>query len=106
MPFVDVSNLEEIERRPGWRGRFFDSPSMSFVLYEFDAGASIHQHAHDQEEVWHVLEGELEVTIGKETQRAGPGSIAIAPANTAHKVVALTNGKAMIVDYPLREQPK
>ena len=47
-----------------------------------------------------VIEGELEVTIGK---RADPGVVAIAPENTPHSVLALTDAKAIAVDYPLRE---
>ena len=62
--FVDTDQLPVIERRPGWRGRLFDSPSMSFAHYDFDAGSSIHEHFHPQEEVWQVIEGELEITVG------------------------------------------
>ena len=75
---------------------------MTFVHYEFDAGASVHRHAHDQEEVWHILEGELEVDIAGETCHAGPGMVAIVPMNTEHEVRAVTSGKAIVVDYPLR----
>ncbi|HTP76907.1 MAG TPA: cupin domain-containing protein [Rhizomicrobium sp.] len=106
MTFIDTRELPVIVRKPGWRGRFFDSPSMSFVQYEFDAGASIHEHRHAQEEVWQVLEGTLEITIAGVTRRAGPGCVAIVPPNTAHAVVALSGGRAFIVDYPLREIPK
>ena len=63
MTFIDTSKLPVIERLPGWRGRYFDSPSMTFAHYEFDAGASIHEHFHPQEEVYHIIEGELELTI-------------------------------------------
>ena len=103
MPFIDTGKIAVIERLPGWRGRFFNSRSMTFAHYEFDAGASIHAHAHEQEEVWHIVEGELEVTIKGVTKRAVPGDVAIIPANTRHNVLALTRGKAIVVDYPLRE---
>ncbi len=63
MPFIDTSKLPMVERLPGWRGRYFDSPSMTFAHYEFDAGSSIHEHSHTQEEVYEVIEGELELTI-------------------------------------------
>ena len=51
MPFVNVADLTEVERLPGWRGRHFDSASMTFGYWEFDAGSSIHEHSHPQEEV-------------------------------------------------------
>jgi quercetin dioxygenase-like cupin family protein len=91
-----------LEKRPGWRGRLFHSPSMTFAHWDFDAGSTIHEHFHEQEEVWHVLEGELEVTIAGTALVAGPGMVAIVPAETPHSVRAVSDGKAIVVDYPLR----
>jgi quercetin dioxygenase-like cupin family protein len=105
MAFIDTSKLPTIERLPGWRGRYFDSPSMTFAHYEFDAGSSIHEHSHPQEEVYHIIEGELELTIGGVTQRSGPGSVGIVPPNTPHAVKAISSGKVIVVDYPLRALP-
>jgi quercetin dioxygenase-like cupin family protein len=102
MSFVDTSQLKTVERLPGWRARIFNSPSMTFAHYEFDAGATIHEHHHAQEEVWNVIEGELEVTIDGVARRAGPGVVAIAPANARHSVRALSAGRAIVVDHPLR----
>jgi quercetin dioxygenase-like cupin family protein len=102
MSIVDTSQLTIVERRPGWRGRSFNSPNMTFVHYEFDAGSTIHEHHHEQEEVWNVIEGELEVTIDGETFVARAGMVAIAPPNTPHSVRALTDGRAIVVDTPLR----
>ena len=100
---IDTSKLPEIERLPGWRGRYFDSPSMTFAHYEFDQGASIHEHSHPQEEVYEILEGELEITIDGVTQRYAPGFVGIVPSDTLHSVKAITSGKVIVVDYPRRE---
>ena len=102
MPFVDTNSLRVTERLPGWYGRYFHSPSMTFAHYDFVRGASIHEHFHPQEEVYEVIEGELEVTIGGVVQVARPGLVAIVPAGVLHSVKALTDGRAIIVDYPLR----
>jgi quercetin dioxygenase-like cupin family protein len=103
MKFIDTSQLPMIERLPGWRGRYFDSANMTFAHYEFDAGASIHEHFHPQEEVYHIVEGELDLSIGGVTKRLGPGFVGVVPSNTPHSVKAISNGKVIIVDYPLRE---
>ena len=50
-----------------------------------------------------MIEGELEVTVAGETQVAGPGMAAIVPAGAQHSVRALTDGKAIVTDWPLRE---
>ena len=105
MSFVEVDTLPEVERKPGWRGRYFDSPSMTFAHYEFDAGSSILEHFHPEEEVWTVIEGELEITIGGMTRRVGAGGVGIVPSGTPHAVRAFSHGKAIVVDYPLREHP-
>ena len=102
MPFVDTSALRVIERLPGWRGRYFHSPSMTFAHYDFERGASIHEHFHPEEEVWQVIEGELEVTIDGVTQIARPGTAGIVPGNVRHSVKALTAGRAIVVDHPVR----
>jgi quercetin dioxygenase-like cupin family protein len=102
MTFIHTADLATIERLPGWRGRYFDSANMSFAHYEFDAGASIHEHSHPQEEVYEVIAGELELTIGGVTERLVPGIVGIVPSNVPHRVRAITSGKLIVVDYPLR----
>ncbi|MBV8196793.1 MAG: cupin domain-containing protein [Candidatus Eremiobacteraeota bacterium] len=103
MPFIDTRELPVVERKPGWHGRYFSSENMTFGHYSFDAGATLHEHQHEQEEVWNVLEGELEITIDGVIQRAGPGFVGIIPAETPHAVKALSGGRAIVVDHPIRE---
>jgi quercetin dioxygenase-like cupin family protein len=102
MPFVDTSSLPVIERLPGWKGRYFHSESMTFAHYEFTRGASIHEHFHTEEEVYELIEGELEVTIEGVAQIARAGMVAIVPSNARHSVKALTDGRVIIVDHPAR----
>jgi quercetin dioxygenase-like cupin family protein len=102
MPFIDVSNLRVVERLPGWRGRYFHSANMTFAHYEFSRGSAIHEHLHPQEEVYQVIDGQLELSIDGVTQVVQPGLVAIVPCNARHSVRALTDGRAIIVDYPVR----
>jgi quercetin dioxygenase-like cupin family protein len=104
MPFIDTNSLRVIERLPGWHGRYFHSANLTFAHYDFVGGASIHEHFHPQEEVYEVIDGELEVTIDGETQIARAGLVAIVPANARHSVRALSDGRAIIVDYPSRRE--
>ena len=102
MPFVNVGKLKVVERLPGWHGRYFHSACMTFAHYEFVRGASIHEHSHPQEEVYQVIEGELEITVGGVTEIARPGVAAIVPSNVVHSVRALSDGCVIIVDSPRR----
>ena len=51
-----------------------------------------------------VIEGELEVTIDGVAQIARAGLVAIVPGSIRHSVKALTDGRAIIVDYPARHE--
>ena len=104
MPFLDTNTLHVTERLPGWFGRYFHSANMTFAHYNFAKGAAIHDHVHEQEEVYEVIEGELEITIDGVTQVARPGIVAIVPSNARHTVKALTDGRANIVDHPARPE--
>jgi quercetin dioxygenase-like cupin family protein len=104
MPFLDTSKLKVTERLPGWLGRYFHSENMTFAYYEFKRGSSIHEHFHSQEEVYDVIDGELELTIDGEMKIIRPGIVAIVPGNARHSVKALTDGRAIIVDSPVRRE--
>ena len=44
------------EPLPGWSGRFLHSATMTFAHYDIAAGAApLHEHQHEQEEVWHIV---------------------------------------------------
>jgi quercetin dioxygenase-like cupin family protein len=104
MPFIDTHSLNVIERLPGWYGRYFHSENMTFAHYDFKRGSTIHEHLHPQEEVYEVIEGELEVTIEGVAQIVQPGVVAVVPSNVRHSVKAFTDGRAIIVDYPHRTE--
>ncbi len=59
---------------------------MTFAHYDFVAGSSIHEHFHRQEEVYEVVEGELELAIEGETHKLVAGASAIVPPNRRHSV--------------------
>ena len=104
MPFIDVMRQQTGEPLPGWHDRYFASQSMSFAYYDVDAGASIHAHSHDEEEVWHIIEGTLEITIDGEAVVASAGTAAVVPPNAVHSVKARTDARVIIANHPLRER--
>jgi quercetin dioxygenase-like cupin family protein len=98
----DTASLPIDERLPGWRGCVFHSKSMTFAHWDFAAGATIHEHNHEAEEVWHVIAGELEVSIDGRKSIAGPGMVAIVPPGALHSVRAVSAGRAIVADHPSR----
>lgn len=104
MPFLDSAKMPTAEPLPGWQGRFWRSKEMSFAHYTITGGSTIHEHHHPNEEVWTVITGELEVTIEGEAQVAGPGDVAVVPADVPHSVRALSDGTAIVANHPVREE--
>jgi quercetin dioxygenase-like cupin family protein len=104
MTIVRIDDLTEIERLPGWLGRYFHTEHMTVAHYRFVRDSSIHEHFHPQEEVYEVLEGELEVTIEGEVNVARPGIAVVVPPGARHSIRALTEGRLFIVDCPRRTE--
>jgi quercetin dioxygenase-like cupin family protein len=102
MPFVAPSQLPVKEPLPGWRGRFFHSDHMTFTYYEVQAGSRVHRHHHPEEEVWHVVEGELAITLGESERVVHAGEAVVVPADTEHAVRAERACRAIVVDHPVR----
>ena len=75
---------------------------MTFAHYEFARDATIHEHFHPEEEVYEVIDGELEIVINGVAHVARPGLVAIVPANVRHFVRALTDGRVIVIDHPAR----
>ena len=67
------------------------------------AGADVHRHHHPQEEVFHVLDGELEVSIGDETRMVRPGDAAVVPSEVEHSARAITDCRVIVADSPTRD---
>ena len=99
MGFIDPAALPQAEPKPGWHGRFFHSEHMTFAYYEIDAGAALHEHSHPNEEVWNIIEGEADLTLGGETRCVRAGSAVVITAGTKHLVAVKKGCRAIVVDY-------
>ena len=103
MPFVRPSDMLAGKPLPGWSGRFVHSANMTFAQYDIAAGAApLHEHQHVQEEVWHIVEGEVALTIAGDEQVLSSGCVAVVPPDTPHSVRPLTACRVVVADYPLR----
>jgi unsaturated pyranuronate lyase len=80
--FIDTNRLDVKEPREGWKGRFFHSRKTTFAHYAVEASGWIHQHSHSNDEVWNIIDGQLEITSAGETRVVGPGGAAVIPPGT------------------------
>ena len=89
---------------PGWSGRFFHAVNMTFSLWEIAADASdLHSHRHPYEEVWTIIEGEIDLTIDGQVHTLVTGSAAIIPPDVSHAAAVRGACKAYVADHPRRE---
>lgn len=103
MPFIRSSELTPTEPLPGWVGRFFHSQHMTFVYYGVLPGSRVHPHHHENEEVWDIVEGELEMVVDGATRVLRAGEAAVIPAGVEHGASAIGSCRAIVVDYPARD---
>ena len=85
-------DLPRLELAPGLTAHALLGSNLlvSFVRYEPNSTAPI--HAHEEEQVFFVLEGELEMTLGEEVRMMRPGDAALIPAWVPHGVRSFDKG--------------
>jgi mannose-6-phosphate isomerase-like protein (cupin superfamily) len=59
--------------------------------------------SHDEEEVWNVIEGEIEMTLDGTTRVVGAGEAVVVPSKVEHAARATSPCRVIIVDSPVRE---
>lgn len=98
-----IADLNPREIMPGYRGRFVHSERMTFVYWDIDKDAPLPKHAHEHEQVAHMLEGEFELFIEGTRYHLKPGAVLTIPSKAEHWGKALTDCKIMDAFCPVRE---
>lgn len=102
-------NLKDIVAKeiiPGYHGKLIHAEHMSLVFWDVEKEAIVPEHAHMNEQIMHVMEGEFEFTLGTETKIYYPGDVVIIPPHTPHTGKALTPCKLLDAFSPVREEYK
>ena len=98
-----MSAFERIERMaplPVWQGiaaRMVSGERLTLAVVEFDPGAVVAEHAHENEQLGLVLQGSMAFRVGDEERELGPGDTWTIPSNTPHQAVAGPEG-AVVID--------
>ena len=102
MPFIDTREIPVQEPLPGWKGHFFNSQNMTFAHYDVAAGAAIHPHSHPQRRgvAHHRRRTRSDHRRKYASDWSGFGRGCAARYDPS--VNALTDGRAIVVDHPLR----
>jgi quercetin dioxygenase-like cupin family protein len=103
MAFFRLEDIQEREMVPGFRARFVHTEKMTVAFWNIDAGAALPEHSHANEQVFTILEGEFELTIGGETRVNTPGAVATIAPNVPHAGRAVTDCRVIDIFSPPRD---
>jgi quercetin dioxygenase-like cupin family protein len=103
MPFLALKDIAEKTPVPGFHARFVHSVAMTVAHWRVEAGAILPEHTHVHEMIVNMLEGELELTVGDETNVIRAGDVVVIPSHVPHSGKAITDCRILDVFHPVRE---
>lgn len=71
--------------------------NLSLTLFAFDKGEEISSHSSSGDAMVHILNGEAEITIGKDVFYAKQGDVIVMPAGIPHGLLAKEQFKMLLV---------
>lgn len=103
MPFINYKSKPMIKIWDGIFGQIHHSNTITCAHISIKAGVQLPQHSHVHEQWSHLLQGEMEFTVGDETRVIKAGETAYVPSHVPHS--ARTIGDCQLIDVfsPVRE---
>ena len=78
---------------------FIREESMSLGLYVLPTGGTDPQQPHNEDEVYYVINGRSQITVGDETQAIQPGSTIFVGKQVPHKFHDITQTLTLLVFF-------
>jgi quercetin dioxygenase-like cupin family protein len=100
---VRLREAEPLELAPGVTMRPLFGDGAMLNLLEFEPGAVVPAHAHPHEQLGHVLEGQLVLTVDGVEHLLGPGDAYQVPGGVEHAARSEDRCLVMDVFQPVRE---
>lgn len=94
----EIINLYDIEYGEKYNKKLvFDNQNSSLTLISFKSGTKRALHVDEQDEVAQIIEGEAEVTIGKDKFVLKANEMIVMPAKTPHGLKAIEDTKMLLL---------
>lgn len=103
MAFIDTNQIPHLKIWDGIHGAILHTDTLTFGHIIVEDGSVLPEHHHVHEQWTHILEGQLEFTVGGETRILTQGITAYVPSNVPHSGRALTKVKLIDCFQPVRE---
>jgi quercetin dioxygenase-like cupin family protein len=98
---MKIISIDDLRATPGSVALFQGADhgaANSFFVVSSAPGRGADRHRHPYEEIFVILAGTIEVTLGDETMLVDPGSVVIVPPNTWHGFVNRSDFDASMVN--------
>jgi mannose-6-phosphate isomerase-like protein (cupin superfamily) len=100
---MQAFELNDLIQTHAERGRlyyeFLREPTMSLGLYVLPAGDTDPQQPHNEDEVYYVINGRAQITVGAETQSIQPGSTVFVGKQAPHKFHDISEDLTLLVFF-------
>ncbi|MBX2815523.1 MAG: cupin domain-containing protein [Saprospiraceae bacterium] len=103
MNHFKIDQIEGSVLYPGFVGHLVHTSHATYSYVSVEQGATLPPHAHEEEQVLHVLEGTLEVTVEDKTRICNSGEVVVIPGNAKHTVTGITQCWCLDVFTPRRQ---
>ena len=85
MKIIDTKTIRSANSEAATFQGFEHGANTSFFIVNFSPGKGPKRHRHPYEEIFIILDGEIEAIVDNETKVIGSDTIAIIPADTWHE---------------------
>jgi len=100
---VDAFHLTELRADRAASGRpyheFLRTHDLSAGLYELAAGATDPQGPHTEDEIYYVIAGRAQLSVGDEEQSVSPGSAVFVAADVPHRFHDIAEDLTILVFF-------
>jgi quercetin dioxygenase-like cupin family protein len=93
MDYTFIANLADSTNIPteGILSRtLYDDDQVKAVLFGFSDGESLSEHTASMPAIIHIVQGDVQLTLGEDVMEASAGAWVHMPANLRHSVLAKT----------------
>ncbi len=103
---IHLKDLPDFVPCEGYHGKLVHTDLMTVAHWNILANHVLPEHAHPQQQIVNMIEGEFELTVAGEPVYLQAGDVYIIPGEVTHSGRALTNCRIIDVWHPCREDYK
>lgn len=105
-PHIQLDELPDFVPVEGYHGKLVHTDVMTVAHWNILADHTLPEHAHPQQQIVNMIQGEFELTVAGQPVHLRPGDVYVIPGDVPHSGRALTDCRIIDVWHPCREDYK